>query len=564
MAPARKILIVAHRTLGDACANALQQAGFPAQIVGEEALDVSSEGGLLLYLLDHEPVEPHPFTLGIPVLVLVEPGFEDRLIRALALGAASHLVADEGGAFLRVLPALAGRLLDAESQRRRDQAEVDFLSSHDGLTGLGNRRLLVQSLERSLARAHRHRRRLALLQLDLDQFRLVNESHGHSAGDEVLRAVAERLRRSIRAADLICRLDGDEFAVLVEDVRSAEDADIVAQKLLDDMRLPLLWDGREIPVTASLGIAMYPEHGEDSEALLKAAGSALFGAKESGRSTYCVFSDELHDRQSETLTRERDLRLAVQDEQFEPSFQPQVDIDTGVVVGLESLLRWRHPTEGLLPPSFFLPALEESGLSQKVGLWLLERSIAHLVQWEEQFQLFGLRVSVNLSARQLEAPGLVADVRDVLGRSIVDPGSVELEITESVLLGDTQEAVRVLEELSGLGLRICIDDFGLGYSSMRSLRSLPVHSLKIAAPYVQALPGDARESAMVRGIAGLARGLDLTVIAEGVETEAQLDALRLHECDVVQGNLIAEPLSPRAVPDFLRTASEGLPSRDVS
>ena len=564
MAPARQIVIAASKSVADACHNALEQAGFPARVQDIDELLPRSAGqsidaGLVLYELDRDPVPATLFSLGAPVLVLVPPGHEDRLVRALALGAGSHLIADRDGAYLQVLPALAGRLLDVEWQTRRVREEVAFLSHFDRLTGLPNRRQFTQSLERALARAERHGRRVAILLLDLDRFKLVNDSYGYEGGDELLRAAAQRISQSIRAADLLCRLSGDEFAVLVEDVRALEDAQVVARKLLEDMKLPLLHEGREVPLTLSVGVATFPESAEDPESLVRCADTALYGAKESGGNAMVTYTPALKERVAGALSLERDLRLALQSDQLRVFYQPQVDVDTGIVVGFESLLRWQHPGEGLLTPRRFLRNLEETGQIHKVGLWVLETAMLQLRRWEDEFDLFGLRMGVNVSVRQLREPSLVPSIQQLLESTGVEPSAIELEVTEALFLEDSREYVPVLEALSGLGLRILVDDFGAGYSSVRYLKSMPVHSLKIAGPFVRDLQGGDRDAAIVRAIVGLARGLDLTVAAEGVETEQQLDCLQIYQCDVAQGNLISAPLDPEGARAFLAERESGSP-----
>ncbi|MEM1245407.1 MAG: EAL domain-containing protein [Acidobacteriota bacterium] len=556
MAPARPIVLAVQATLGDACEHRLREAGLP---VVRAALDddlKTIDAGLLILELADDAITRSRFGGEAPTLVIAESGHEDRLLRALSLGATSHLVADPGGGFLQLLPAIALRLLEAESQQRRANEQADFLATRDHLTKLANRRLFLQSLDRALARAERHERRLAVLLLDIDHFKLVNDTIGYEGGDQMLRAAAARMSKSIRAADLLCRTSGDEFAVLIEDMRTPEDAQTVAEKLIEDMQLPLLVDGAEVPVTLSVGVATYPDSATQLSGLLRCADTALYTAKQGGRNRSCLYAPELKHRISRALTMDRDIQLAAQRDEFTVHYQPQVDVDTGVVVAFEALLRWNHPRRGLLDARDFARPLEQSGLMKEIGLWVLERALVQLRAWEDTFGLFGLRMAVNISAAQLAEAGVEEKIQKILEETGAEPSSVELEVNESVFLENQVACLESLERLAALGLRLSVDDFGVGYSSLRYLESLPIETLKIAGPFVRDLSRGDNSSALVRAIIGLARGLDLTVVAEEVENEQQLASLQMHQCDAAQGFVISKALSAEEAADFLRQREE--------
>ena len=439
------------------------------------------------------------------------------------------------------------------SDRKEAEAELILRSHYDSLTGLANRTLFTDSLRRSIARARRRRSKTGILFLDIDHFKLINDTYGHEGGDSLLRAASERLRKIVRASDLLARFGGDEFAILLEDVQSSDAAIIVAEKVLRDVAFPFDLGGDEVFVTASVGIALYPDAGTDIQTLLKSADIAMYGAKEGGRNGYRTFSEESGHKIAHSLTLERDLSMALRRNEFRIFYQPQVDIQSGRIIGFEALLRWKHPTHGYLQPEAFLTTLEQSGLIHDVGGWVLNTALKQLAEWHQQLELEDLRVAVNISVRQLMQQSLCDQVAQALADSGVAADHLELEVSESIFLDESRRGcIDVLRKLRDMGVRISIDDFGLGYSSLRYLRDLPVETIKIAGAFVRELTADERDTAVVRAIVDLARRLDLRVSAEHVETPEQFSSLLTHECDVAQGYLISKPMASADASRFLQ------------
>jgi diguanylate cyclase (GGDEF)-like protein/PAS domain S-box-containing protein len=428
------------------------------------------------------------------------------------------------------------------------QRQLDFLAYHDPLTGLPNRLLFNERLGHAIQRAERERRQLAVLFLDLDHFKHVNDSLGHPVGDQLLVEVARRLGASVRGEDTVARLGGDEFVVLVEDIQDAADAAVVASKLLDACRRPVSLTGRDLYVAGSVGISLYPRDGRDAEHLVKNADAALYLAKQEGRDAFRFYTAELTQRALERVELEAELRVALAEGQFELRYQPQVCLVTGQVLAVEALLRWRHPRRGLLAPAAFLGVAEESGLILPIGAWALRAACRQMADWLAE----GLaleQIAVNLSSQQIEREGLEDAVRVALADAGLSPYFLELEITEGALALDRAEAqLRALKEL---GLRVSVDDFGTGFSSLSYLRHLPLDGLKIDRAFVGQCDHNPDNAAIIASVVALGRGLRLTVVAEGVETEAELDCLRRLGCDVAQGYLTGPPLAATEVARLL-------------
>ncbi|MGN2392485.1 bifunctional diguanylate cyclase/phosphodiesterase [Pelomicrobium sp. G1] len=436
---------------------------------------------------------------------------------------------------------MAGSVIDI-TERKRAEARIEHLATRDPLTALPNRVLLHDRLQQHLIGCQRSGTSLALLFIDLDRFKTINDSLGHHVGDELLKQVAQRLEKCVRRDDTLARLGGDEFVVVLAGIREETDAAQVAQKLLRNLAEPYFIQGRQLATTASIGIAIHPYDGQDIATLMKNADTAMYHAKERGRNTYQFFSSDMTARALQRLTVENDLRQALERNELVLHFQPQVNVMTGEVEGAEALLRWRHPEKGLVLPTRFIQIAEETGLIVPIGEWVLRAACAQCKAWN----LAGyphLRVSVNLSVGQfVRHADLPRAVTRALRDARLDPGQLELEITESLLVQNTEEHVATLQKLGRLGTSISVDDFGTGYSSLSYLKRLPIDALKIDRSFVRDLEADPDDAAIVRAVVALARSLRLKVVAEGVETQGQLDALRRLECDLYQGYLFSKPL----------------------
>jgi diguanylate cyclase (GGDEF)-like protein len=430
------------------------------------------------------------------------------------------------------------------------------LAFTDTLTGLPNRALLRDRLTHALARADRQRGLLAVLFLDLDRFKVVNDSLGHASGDALLVEVASRINACLRAGDTAARLGGDEFTVLLEDVLDEDQAVEVAERIAEALRLPVMVEGREVFVSASIGIALNTPRGIGPDGVLRNADLALYRAKADGRARHAVFDPSMEMRALERLEVETDLRHALDRDELRVYFQPVVDLDTGTVNELEALVRWERPGYGIVSPMAFIPIAEETGLIVPIGQWVLEEAC----RWAQRWQSFSaphkpLIVSVNLSARQFQHPELLTDIKRALNQTGLNPRHLKLEITESVVMQDAPATIETLQALKAIGIRVAIDDFGTGYSSLSYLKRLPVDTLKIDRSFVNGLGDNAQDTAIVDSVLALARTLELSVTGEGVETQAQARHLRRLGCDRGQGFLYARPLPPSDMERLLEEAS---------
>jgi diguanylate cyclase (GGDEF)-like protein len=468
------------------------------------------------------------------------------LASAVAVGAEG---AGGGGSYVR----LAGSLTDISEQKRTEE-RLRRQALHDDLTGLPNRALLVERLEQVLARSRRTLQPYAVLFLDLDRFKLVNDSLGHAAGDALLREVARRLRAQLRTEDTVARLGGDEFAILLEDVRGEEDALTTGRRLERALREVASVEGQEVVATASIGVVLGgPGDGARAEDLLRDADAAMYRAKALGRSCVQLFTDSLRASALEALQLDGALRRGIERGEFRAHYQPIVCLRTGRVVALEALARWHHPERGLLAPATFIPAAEETGLIVPLSERVMEEACRHALAWQSLRPADApLQVSVNLSGRQVSQGGVVEAVRGALQRSGLPAHLLRLEVTESVVMGDVEQAGQVLTELRALGVSLGMDDFGTGYSSLGALHQFPFQTLKLDRSFVWRLQHSERSREVVRTMVNLAHTLGLNVVAEGVEKPEQLEALRAMGCEEVQGYLFARPLDPAATEALLR------------
>lgn len=428
------------------------------------------------------------------------------------------------------------------TERMHTQERLQYLAYHDALTELPNRVLLMDRLEHALSRVRWTGRQLAVLFLDLDRFKVINDTLGHDFGDRLLQVVAQRLRRCVREGDTVSRVSGDEFAILLEDMASTEDVVLVARKLLDTFGQPFEVFRRELFVTTSIGISVCPTDGTDAPTLLKNADTAMYRAKERGRNIYQFYSADMSAKAVELLALETGLRRALERNELILHYQPTVDLRSGQIVGAEALLRWNHRELGLIYPAEFIPLLEETGLISPVGDWVLENACIEAQRWQARHGR-PLRVAVNLSANQFNSPEITEKVSQALRVSGLDPSLLELEITESVIMKHAQQTIDTLSALGEMGIRFAIDDFGTGYSSLSYLKRFPIHSLKIDKSFVKDIPGDLDDSAIITTVVAMAHNLKLEVVAEGVETEQQVAFLRACGCDAIQGYQFSRPVS---------------------
>jgi len=434
---------------------------------------------------------------------------------------------------------------------RRKQAEsaLRHAAHHDALTGLANRPLLHERLAHAIQRATRQRTRVAVLFMDLDRFKHINDSLGHTAGDVLLRACARRLQEGVRSCDTVARFGGDEFVVVLEELINSADVVQPLTSVLSRFTQPFDVDGHELPTTASVGISLFPDDGQDAETLLMNADAAMYRAKEQGPGRHHFYSASLNEQGQERLALESCLPRAQEREELFLVYQPKVNIASGAVTGAEALLRWRHPTKGVISPLQFIPIAEETGLIVSMGRWALEAACRDARRWQDRGH--PIQVSVNLSARQLERPELAAEVAEILARERLDPGRLELEITESGVMRNPAQAAARLRELRALGVSLAIDDFGTGYSSLSYLRSFPLCTLKIDRSFVKDLPNDDDAANLTAGIIALAHRLRMKVVAEGVETLGQLSYLRASKCDEFQGYYLSKPIEVDELERFL-------------
>ena len=426
------------------------------------------------------------------------------------------------------------------TEAKANEARIQHMAHHDFLTGLPNRFLLTDRFKQVAAAAERNDTRYALLFIDLDRFKNVNDTLGHSIGDQLLRDVASRLGSIVRGTDTLSRQGGDEFLVLLGEVETPEAAAIVARKLMQVLGEPFLLDGHPITVTPSIGIAVSPEDGTDLDSLLKHADLAMYDAKQQGRNNYQFFRREMNARSLELLLMESDLRQALRKSEFELHYQPQISVSSGRPQGLEALLRWRHPERGLVSPADFIPMAEDTGLILPIGQWVLNTACQQLANWRTNGWP-ELRVAVNLSAAQFRQQDLLTQVETALAAANLPADALELEVTESILMIDAEGTAKMLNALNAMGVTLAIDDFGTGYSSLAYLKRFSVSTLKVDRSFVNGIGIDGEDAAICSAIIGLARSLRLDVVAEGVETQAQYDWLAKAGCHIIQGYFTGRP-----------------------
>jgi diguanylate cyclase (GGDEF)-like protein/PAS domain S-box-containing protein len=446
------------------------------------------------------------------------------------------------------------------TERARYQEELEREANFDSLTGLPNRNLLGDRLEQMLSHAKRAQERLAVVMLDLDNFKFVNDSLGHHAGDTLLVQTAARLKHTMREQDTVARYAGDEFVIVLADCADDEGVSSLMSRVLAAMSEPLTIAEHRLSVTCSIGMSMYPDDGTDSSTLLRHADLALYRAKENGRNSFEFFEPDMSRRVHERMWLARDLRAGLEQAQFYLHYQPQVDLRSGRIVGAEALARWMHPDQGEIMPARFIPIAEDSGLIMPIGEWILRAACTQCKAWHDA-GLTRIRVSVNLSPLQIRQRGFMQIVSRVLDDCGLAPQYLELEVTESLLMAQTDEVVQTLEEMRRMGIRLAIDDFGTGYSSLNYLKRLPVDKLKIDGSFLKDVPHDVSNRSITLAVIALARNMGLIVTAEGVENEEQVAFLREHDCDEIQGYHFSRPVSGEALAEVLRQHPVAIPHR---
>jgi diguanylate cyclase (GGDEF)-like protein/PAS domain S-box-containing protein len=428
------------------------------------------------------------------------------------------------------------------TERLDTERTIHYMAHHDALTGLPNRRLMQDRLNQAIMAARRRQRHVGVLFLDLDRFKVVNDTLGHDTGDFILKDVARRLVACVREVDTVSREGGDEFVLILPDLEKPENARVVADKILDELAHPVEIGGQEIHVTPSIGISYYPNDATDVHQLLKHADNAMYQAKDAGRNTVRFFTSDLNFLLSKRLEIESRLRKAIENEEFFLRYQPQVEISTGRICGMEALIRWNDPQRGEIFPKDFIFVAEELGLIVPIGEWVFRTACQQLKRWDDE-GLPPITISINISPRQFMARRLVSTLLAMVRESGANPRLVELEITETMIMRNVEQSIETLAQLRSVGMQLAIDDFGVGYSSLSQLTRLPATSMKIDRSFIMNIPGDAQSASITEAIIAMAKRLKLRVIAEGVETRAQLDFLRTNQCDAFQGFLFSRPVT---------------------
>lgn len=444
---------------------------------------------------------------------------------------------DESGIPVRV----AGSNTDITEQKVSDE-KIHQLAYYDSMTGLPNRALLTDRFIIAAANARRKGRMMAVFFIDLDNFKTINDTVGHSFGDELLFRVGEQLKLKMRRSDTIARLGGDEFIILQTNVKDINEVNLLAERMLALFKKPWVLDEREFYVTASIGISVYPNNGLDLQELMKNADAAMYKAKEAGKNNYKIFTQELNSRILERMAIENYLRKATEKNEFVLFYQPQIELSTGRITGMEALIRWLSPNIGWISPDAFIFIAEEIGVINIIGEWVLRSACTQLARWHEE-GFDDLKISVNLSARQFQQLNLVELINDIIEETGIEAQWLELEITESIAMQDLEHTISVLQNIKDIGISISLDDFGKGYSSLNYLKVLPINNLKIDKTFVHDLTTNANQAKIARALIALAHNMDLTVTAEGVEAPEQLEFLKKEKCDIVQGFLFSKPMS---------------------
>jgi diguanylate cyclase (GGDEF)-like protein len=487
---------------------------------------------------------------------------EEQLAGARANSRTYLWRASIGSVLLIVIGTLLGRMSWqlARARERENEAKlahaqrVEYLAYHDGLTALPNRSLFNKLLAQAIRQAPRFQRQVAVAFIDLDRFKQINDTLGHEAGDQLLQEVAHRLKDCLREGDTVARLGGDEFVVLLSDLTAMTDAATVAEKIVTSIGRPFILLGQEFRVTASIGISIYPNDGQDAQTLTKNADIAMYQAKEEGKNNFQFYSEKLNANSLERLTLESTLRHALERQEFELHYQAKRDTVNGEITGVEALLRWQHPDLGEVAPMRFIPVAEETGLIVPIGKWALQTACRQSVEWRE-LGLPRISMAVNLTARQFSDDNLLADIATILTSTGMEPALLQVEIHESLLIQSVDRTLRTLTALKSMGVRIAIDDFGTGYSSLASLQKFPLDTIKIDRSFIRNVVPGSENRKVTEAIIAMGKTLSLTVVAQGVETKAQAEFLRDQACDEFQGFYFNKPVSAQKFAELLRSAT---------
>lgn len=437
------------------------------------------------------------------------------------------------------------------TEYKNAEKKIQYLATHDSLTGLPNRLLFTQLLNHSIQSAKRNKQQLAVFFIDLDRFKIINDTKGHDAGDQLLQEIAKRYKQSLRAIDVVSRQGGDEFVILIEDVHKLSDLEHVATLILANTFKPILLLGDECRVTASIGISLYPQDGEDTQLLMKHADMAMYCSKEEGKNTFQFYSEDIQSQSMGRLAIETNLRLAIERNELSLHYQAKVNFKTGIITSVEALLRWQNPHLGSVSPAQFIPVAEETGIIISIGKWVLKTACAQNVAWQKQ-GLPSVCVAVNLSLRQLTDNNLIDDIKAALNDSGMAPSLLELEITESTIMYNPTKMRAILVRIKSIGVRLAIDDFGTGYSSLAQLKYFPIDTLKIDRSFTRNIAENVEDKAITHAIIAMGETLGLTVVADGVETIEQMNYLKDQSCDEMQGYYFSRPVVPEQFADLLR------------
>jgi diguanylate cyclase (GGDEF)-like protein len=485
----------------------------------------------------------------IPIVVSIGETDQKLSLQIVQMGAQDYLVKGQGDGHL------INRVIDYSIERKKDVQQLSHLANYDSLTGLANRLLFRERLDRALIRADRSNTLVSLFVIDLDRFKNVNDTLGHDAGDQLLVQVANRLRECTREGDTVSRLGGDEFTIIMEDLKNADDAILTADKVLDFMKKPFDINSNEIFVTPSIGITVYPIDDTNAGHLFINADSAMYQAKESGRNCYRFYTENMNSHLIVQMNLELKLRRAIERQEFILHYQPKFNVHSQELIGAEALIRWIDPEEGMISPAVFIPLAEETGLIAPITDWVLQEACRQNSEWQQQGYK-SIRIAVNLSPKQFNQENFAKRIFNQIICSDLAPKYVELEITESALMEDVEKSNEILNELKNWGIHISIDDFGTGYSSLSYLKKFPLDTLKIDQSFVRDLMQDSDDAAIVSAIIAMAKSLRFNVIAEGVETAEQLDYLAAHGCNEVQGYFTGRPVSAEEFVQFMIKTSE--------
>jgi diguanylate cyclase (GGDEF)-like protein len=498
----------------------------------------------------------HAAAPGVPLVVLTGLDDESVAVQALQEGAQDYLIKGqiETRGLMRALRyAIERKKMESTAQAMAQQ--MAHSAEHDFLTGLPNRMLLNDRISQAIALAARHKKSVAVLFLDLDGFKHINDSLGHPTGDKLLQSIAACLVKCIRGSDSVSRQGGDEFVILLLEIDRAEDAAITARRMLQAVARSHFVDQHDLHVTASIGISIYPTDGSDADTLVKNADTAMYQAKENGRRSFQFFKPAMNVRAVERQSIEEGLRRALERHEFAVYYQPKVNLATGAITGAEALLRWTHPTQGSIPPAQFIPVAEDSGLILPIGAWVLRQACTQARAWLDA-GLPAMSMAVNVSAMEFREQGFLDRLFAIIRETGIDPRSLELELTESVLMKHTSATANILQTLRERGIRVAVDDFGTGYSSLSYLQKFPVDAVKIDQSFIRQISTAGEDTTIVKAVIGMARGLKLRVIAEGVETLEELAFLRAYRCEEAQGYYFSRPVLPQQFALLLR---DGIP-----